>query len=300
MVTERLQAWMDMNGQTNPPTAILFYRDGISESQFSSCTANEIVQVKKAHTDLVEKARAKLQCTIAELRDLKGKDAELKELERKKLELKDLERNKLELTFVIVGKRHHTRFYSTNENETNKMKTKENGQVQEFLSGNPRPGLLIDSMVTNPAPPNFYLQSHCALKGTARPAHYHVLEDGMSLYLESTGPLAELTYMLCYAFGRATKGVSYVAPAYIADRLCERGRVYLRPWNMNPEQRPTFTPPKDANGKLDKDKVPAAKHQLAKDLAATPEVWGRNYNLKPGKERLNPWHPCFDKVMFWM
>jgi eukaryotic translation initiation factor 2C len=29
---------------------------------------------------------------------------------------------------------------------------------------------------------------------------------------------------------RATLAVSYAAPAYYADRLCERGRAYLREW----------------------------------------------------------------------
>jgi eukaryotic translation initiation factor 2C len=36
------------------------------------------------------------------------------------------------------------------------------------------------------------------------------------------------TFNLCHTYVRATMGVSYAAPAYYADRLCERARCYLR------------------------------------------------------------------------
>lgn len=35
-------------------------------------------------------------------------------------------------------------------------------------------------------------------------------------------------FKICYAYVRATLGVSYVSPTCYADRLCERGRTYLR------------------------------------------------------------------------
>lgn len=37
-----------------------------------------------------------------------------------------------------------------------------------------------------------------------------------------------ITHNLCYLYGRATKAVSIVPPAYYADILCERGRCYLQ------------------------------------------------------------------------
>ena len=36
------------------------------------------------------------------------------------------------------------------------------------------------------------------------------------------------THELCYTYIRATLGVSYASPAYYADRLCDRGRAYIR------------------------------------------------------------------------
>jgi hypothetical protein len=72
----------------------------------------------------------------------------------------------------------------------------------------------VDSVVTNPKPYNFFLQSHTALQDTAYLAHYHVLVDEMKL-----GPdIPELTLILCTTFGRATKVVSYAAPTYVVSR----------------------------------------------------------------------------------
>lgn len=254
MVKERLQAWK--SDKKKLPSRMLFYRDGISESQFQECKDLEITAVKKAFEDI----RVKEQ--------IKCKD--------------------LQLTFVICGKRHHTRFYATDKDKTTN-------------SGNPQPGLLVENFVTNPKPPNFFLQSHCAIKGTACPAHYHVLEDEMGLYKEAKGPLPEITNELCYAFGRATKGVSYVAPAYIADRLCERGRVYLRDWSNGKIVRPAFSELKDGDQVVrDKERIQEHKNSFARTLMRAPEVWGPHYREGPQQERLNPWHSNLDNVMFWL
>ena len=129
----------------------------------------------------------------------------------------------LELTFIVAGKRHHTRFFPKFMADTHPAMKK--GEI----NGNVKPGLFVDQVITTPGSFNFYLQSHAAIKGTARSAHYHVLEDNFG-WQNGTLDLAELTHILCYCFGRATKGVSYVAPAYISDRLCDRGRVYLKNW----------------------------------------------------------------------
>ena len=262
MVEERLRAWMNANKQ-RLPARILFYRDGVSESQFQDCINCEIPRIKKAHENLG------------------GKD--------------------LKMTFVICGKRHHTRFYATNNQQTTNYFEK----GSKGLSGNPRPGLLVDSVITNPEPANFFLQSHCAIKGTVRPAHYHVLEDGMGLYTNGAGVLPQVTNMLCYAFGRATKGVSYAAPAYIADRLCERGRVYLRDWNNNPRMEPQIErlmvgdkPEKD------KQKILVHKNRFAKTLMEDRPVWGKNYNKDipgtDGRKWENPWHTNLADGMLWM
>ncbi|KAI0618030.1 Piwi domain-containing protein [Pyrenophora tritici-repentis] len=109
---------------------------------------------------------------------------------------KGLKPQGLNLTAVIVTKRHHTRFYPTSDGETDKI-----GK-------------------------DFYLQSHSGIKGTARPTHYFVLENKVpGLTLEA---LRDLTHDLAYSYVRSMTPVSYVPPTYYADRLCERGRLYVR------------------------------------------------------------------------
>lgn len=256
MVKERLNAWREKhNGHL--PKNIIFFRDGISESQFEACKTYEVNAVEHAYKEL---------CT-------------------------EKQKDQLKLTFVVTGKRHNTRFYPRNGSET-------------FLwhkNTNVKPGLFVGDFITDPigngslVESDFYLQSHQAIKGTARSAHYHVLRDDMKFKGKQ---LPILTHQLCYAFARATKGVSYVSPAYIADRLCERGRVYLRGWKPSQD----FNEPKDRNGNATSNEaeVKEWKRNMARAVANSSR-WGC-YNDDSSKDeiRLNPWHKDLDDTMFWM
>ncbi|ORX99403.1 Piwi domain-domain-containing protein [Clohesyomyces aquaticus] len=264
MVSERLRAWKAKNNDQLPQN-MLFYRDGVSESQFQLCIDSEIPAIKRAYS-------------------LLGGDP-----------------STFSLTFLITAKRHHTRFYAVDSKDTYTQKTfnRTTQQSSAIINGNLKPGLLVENVVTNPSPHSFFLQSHCAIKGTARSAHYHVLLDEMAL---SPTKIPDLTHMLCYAFPRATKGVSYVAPAYIADRLCERGRSYLRVWNKGPGFKGPEDEDKEKGSKASKEEVLAWKREKAMELSRKIDVWGPNYNDDPAKGpvRLNPWHPNLDDGMFWM
>jgi hypothetical protein len=260
MVQERLWAWNYVNDKW--PSNMLFYRDGVSESQFKECQDKEIPMIKEAHFKLCKKD--------------------------------------LNLTFVICGKRHHTRFYATAEKDTYRENPLNVGgsKRQNEVNGNLKPGLLVTSIVTKPTPFNFFLQSHRAIKGTARSAHYHVLEDGMKFGAHN---LPRITMMLCYAFSRATTGVSYVAPAYIADRLCERGRIYLREWNLSYDMQPKMeVTPNDGETRVTKERIEDLKYDFAQTVADDGDVWGNNYG--DGTTWENPWHPDLSERngMFWM
>jgi eukaryotic translation initiation factor 2C len=61
---------------------ILWYRDGVSESQFVQIEASETLQIHQAYTEL------------------------------------DGAVNKLKIAFIVVGKRHHTRFFPKTEAES--------------------------------------------------------------------------------------------------------------------------------------------------------------------------------------
>ncbi|KAF4965125.1 hypothetical protein FSARC_7042 [Fusarium sarcochroum] len=120
------------------------------------------------------------------------------------------------LTIVVSVKRHQTRFYPTTDEKLGVNNNVENGTV-------------VDRGVTQARYWDFYLTAHASLKGTARPAHYTVLLDEIFRAkhgAEAANELEKFTHELCYLFGRATKAVSICPPAYYADIVCTRARVY--------------------------------------------------------------------------
>ncbi|KAF7729871.1 eukaryotic translation initiation factor 2C, 2 [Apophysomyces ossiformis] len=121
------------------------------------------------------------------------------------------------LTFVVVQKRHHARFFPLTDRDADK-------------SGNCQPGTVVDTGIVHPFEFDFYLQSHAGLQGTSRPTHYHVLKDENGF---SSDSLQELTYRLCFTYGRATRSVSLVPPAYYADLVAERARYHRQGENWS-------------------------------------------------------------------
>jgi len=192
MLKSRLRLWKDRGKHTAFPENILVYRDGVSEGQYQTVLNVEVPLLRRACAETYPPA--------------------------------DQKRGLPRLTVVIVGKRHHTRFYVTRDGDGDR-------------SGNPKPGTVVDRAVTEARNWDFYLQSHAAIQGTARPAHYFVLLDEIfrARYAKGVPPpatnvadvLEQLTQSLCYTYGRATKAVSLCTPAYYADVLCERARCYL-------------------------------------------------------------------------
>jgi eukaryotic translation initiation factor 2C len=179
MIVERLRLWAKRNKNTYPDI-IIIYRDGVSEAQYNHVLDQELPQVKEACLEIDPRYNPKI-------------------------------------SVIIVGKRHHARFFPTQRNDD---------------SGNCRPGTLVDRVVTSVHDFDFYLQSHQGLKGTARPAHYYVVYDENKFQADD---LHNFTHNLCYLFGRATKGVSICPPAYYADLVCERGRCYIHGLLTNEE-----------------------------------------------------------------
>lgn len=182
MMIERLKLWQKRN-QQRLPTKIVVYRDGVSEGQYQT-----VLQVE-------------LPCLVKAFDKLYGAKAKHPKI-----------------AIIIVGKRHHTRFYPTKVEDADYNPQREKG------SWNPLPGTVVDRGITNKILREFYLQAHQGLQGTARPAHYVVIKDDISFEADQ---MEQFTHHLCYLFNRATKAVSICPPAYYADLLCERGRSYL-------------------------------------------------------------------------
>ncbi|RYP67706.1 hypothetical protein DL771_007113 [Monosporascus sp. 5C6A] len=121
------------------------------------------------------------------------------------------------ISLIVSVKRHQTRFYPTDKNHMTNSRNITNGTV-------------VDRGVTQAHIWDFFLTAHQALQGTARPAHYTVLLDEIfrsTAGADAANALEGVTHEMCYLFGRATKAVSICPPAYYADILCTRQRVYM-------------------------------------------------------------------------
>jgi eukaryotic translation initiation factor 2C len=177
MIVERLKLWQKRN-QNKLPTKVIVYRDGVSEGQYRIVLESEYPAFKKAFNKLY-----------------------------------GVESKHPKISIIVVGKRHHTRFYPTKEEDT------------DGKTGNPQPGTVVDRGVTGEKVFDFFLLAHQGLQGTSKPGHYVVLKDDIKLGADQ---LQNLTHNLCYTFARATRSVSICPPAYYADLLCERGRSYLQ------------------------------------------------------------------------
>lgn len=191
MLKSRLTMWKTMGRHASYPENILVYRDGVSEGQYQLVLDNEYKEMREACDEAYPPA--------------------------------DTKRGLPRITIVIVGKRHHTRFFPCSA---------EHGD----LKGNCRQGTVVDRGITEEGSWDCYLLSHSVLQGTGRPAHYYVIIDEIfrartrglrQPTVHAADELEKVTQALCYVFGRATKAVSICTPAYYADILCERARRYL-------------------------------------------------------------------------
>ncbi|KAK0363717.1 hypothetical protein LTR59_009309 [Friedmanniomyces endolithicus] len=258
MVKERVIAYTLSHKARQLPRNMIFYRDGVGEDQFDCARTVEIERVKTGFG----LARA--------------------ELSREQTPAVTVRPSEINLTFIIVGKRHHTRFFPLDKANTDPTE-------------NVKPGLIIDSVITRPTDPknkhqifDFFLQSHAALKGTAKSAHYIVLELGTGM---TATKIQTITHNFCYNYARAAKGVSYAGPAYYADRLAERGTHYLKGYTTGKEE-PEWK-------WADDEDLKQYQKRVADSIAATPQ-WNPNPTNPDGSVRKNPWHPSFDKTMFWL
>ncbi|XP_050281799.1 protein argonaute 5-like isoform X2 [Quercus robur] len=171
LIREQLIAFRRATGQK--PHRIIFYRDGVGEGQFSQVLLYEMDAIRKA-------------CLSLEANYLPP------------------------VTFVVVRKRHHTRFFPT-DNQTDR-------------SGNIQPGTVVDTKICHPTELDFYLNSHAVIQGTSRPTHYHVLYDENNFTADL---LQVLTNNLCYTYARCTRSVSIVPPVCYARLAALRARYYI-------------------------------------------------------------------------
>lgn len=220
MVHERLENFH--NKTRKLPSKVLFYRDGVSEGQYYTVLKEELPKVKAA---FVEYGR-----------------------------LKKVSGYSPTITFMIVVKRHHTRFIPLEKNAKNPRTNKE---VAVQSNDNVIPGTIVDKNITSQAYFDFYIQSQQALQGTGVPAHYYVLHDENNY---TPDQIQKITYHLCHTFSRATKSVKIVPAAYYADLLCTRGRDYI--YGFAKDTTLGSTPIERANAKLGDNVAPNIRNTV--------------------------------------
>ncbi|OJA17790.1 hypothetical protein AZE42_06588, partial [Rhizopogon vesiculosus] len=117
------------------------------------------------------------------------------------------------ITYVVVGKRHHIRFFPANPQDGDRK------------SGNVPAGFVASDGIASPIAKDFYLLSHGGLLGTSRPGHYIVLKD--EIFNFDIKPIQEVSFTLCHAYVSATRSVSIPAPVYYADKVCARAEYHF-------------------------------------------------------------------------
>ncbi|KAF7295918.1 Argonaute-like protein [Mycena chlorophos] len=143
MVQDILRQYMEYQQKVHQLTAgpqrLVFYRDGVSESQFRQVIDQELPLIKGRLG----------ACTALGINP--------------------------KITLIVVGKRHHIRFFPVKPSEADR-------------SGNAVAGTVIDTTITHPFIHDFYLLSHAGILGTSRPAHYSVLYDPQFTMLMGEDP----------------------------------------------------------------------------------------------------------------
>lgn len=175
VVQEMLREFYTANGG-KAPTNLVFFRDGVADNQFQAVLEYEYAAIRRACASMGNGTYSP------------------------------------GITFIVVQKRHTTRFFPKDPRDGDK-------------NGNVMPGTVVDQTICSPRDYDFFLNSHAGLLGTNRSAHYHVLVDEIGF-----GPdgIQLLTYWLCYLYARCTRSVSFCPPAYYAHLAAFRGRIMVR------------------------------------------------------------------------
>ncbi|XP_044755994.1 protein argonaute-2-like isoform X3 [Coccinella septempunctata] len=163
------------------PYRIIFFRDGVSEGQFAEVRQKELSAIRRACSKIEDGYEPKI-------------------------------------TFIVVQKRHHTRFFPTNRNDS------------EDRNLNVPAGTCVDTVITSLNQQDFYLVSHASIQGVAKPTKYSTLWDDNDM---SYDDVEQLAYYLCHLFSRCNRSVSYPAPTYYAHLGAARAKVYIESEQIN-------------------------------------------------------------------
>ncbi|CAF2535436.1 unnamed protein product [Rotaria sp. Silwood2] len=181
-MTEMIKQLLDYYRQVNRflPSKIVFYRDGVDDGQFKTIHNYEIPAIRQAFNDIYGHPKEHPS-----------------------------------LTFIVVKKRHNTRFFTYNQNpvQQNNRNSSRSKKIPKETD-NMSIGAVIDTTIVQPNENNFYLNSHTAYQGVNRPPHYHVLLNGIGF---TTNELQLLTFHLCFTDPRSSAAEAIPSVVHQAD-----------------------------------------------------------------------------------
>lgn len=164
------------------PEKVIFYRDGVSEGDFDKLLDYELQQIRDAFEEVYK-----------------------------------IDGNEIPITFIVVRKRHHTRFNVMNRSDG------------VGKNANVPPGTVVDTHIVYPFFGDFFLCNQMGSQGTSQPAHYTVINDDNNFRLEE---IQSLTYNLCHTSARSTTSISVPSSVMYADLAAARAMDYLNSNNI--------------------------------------------------------------------
>jgi len=115
-----------------------------------------------------------------------------------------------QITYIVCAKNH-------------RLRMSPNRQCED-RSGNAPAGTVLDHQIGDPSLFDFFSQTQSGLQGTSRPTRYVILKDESN---SSADQLQSLIQIISSGFQRATRSVGLATPAYYADIVAARAKMWL-------------------------------------------------------------------------
>lgn len=118
--------------------------------------------------------------------------------------MRKITEDSIPFTFIVPHKQHLAKIFRSIIPQCTypDAKIKDNARIQNLP-----PGTVVDQGLVHPTIPEFYLQSHMTLKGTARALRFVILRN--TNHNATLDGIASLTNQLCYAYQINNTACSY-------------------------------------------------------------------------------------------
>ncbi|KAI6219839.1 hypothetical protein M3Y99_01636200 [Aphelenchoides fujianensis] len=123
-----------------------------------------------------------------------------------------LEKTGAQLVFVVVTRRHNIRLTPAQPPADPNAKNSER---------NLRAGTCVDTTITHPYIPEFFLLGHVGRLGTSKVPRYNVLCNEPKIEMED---LQRMTFHLCFAHQIVNQPTALPTPIFVAAEMAKRGR----------------------------------------------------------------------------